>query len=119
MKKQEDFFYVCVKDPVGLRRDLLLSSKALLDSLKTFELHYSIKAEKTKLFHDLKKVFDDILVLDRKLRSVLPKVKVPAAVVSPVDVESVKFEPVAVKRSKLDVLEDELSRVESKLSSLK
>lgn len=121
MKKQEELFYVCVHDPVSLRRNLLLSSKALLDCLKTFELHNAVKNEKSKLFHDLKRVFDEILTLDRKLKSLLPKVKVPAYVKKeevPKKIEKPK-ESEYVPKTKLDVLEEELSKVESKLSSLR
>ncbi len=121
--KEEANFFVCVEDPVSMRRSFLLSSKNILDTLKNFESTSEVREEKFSLVHELKGVFHDILKLDRKLKSALPKMKGSSDVF-----ESKQQEPVKkvvkkhVKKShlktKLDVLEDELSKVESRLRSL-
>lgn len=123
MKKEESAFYVCIDDPISMRRDFLLSSKNILDTLKTFESASEVRSEKLSLFHELKDVCNDILKLDRKLRSLLPKTKISANIfkAEKAPLKKIVKKPAkkSVLKAKLDVLEDELSRVESRLRSLK
>ncbi|MBW3002066.1 hypothetical protein KY338_02800 [Candidatus Woesearchaeota archaeon] len=119
----KDKFFVGIKNPINTRRLLLNSSKDILDALKDFESFESLKMEKAKYVVELKKVLDEITVLNRKLKSHLPKTPLQAPP---------KYERVARKRkgkkvpktkmrevaSKMDLLESELAKVEDRLQGL-
>src|SRR5574341_664684 len=76
---EEEMFFVGIRDPVELRKELLTSSKNLIDSLRRYEAFKDLKEEKLRHIIELKRVFDELLVLNRKLRGHLPRipVKVP------------------------------------------
>ena len=130
MTEKDEIFYVGIRDQVELRKNLLQSSKDILDSLRRYEQYKLIKEEKLQYILALKNVFDELLVLNRRLRSKLPK-SVSAAPELPgkVAVEEelgeaeapikkvVRELPSRVK-SKLDILEEELAKVERRLTSL-
>jgi hypothetical protein len=119
----KDKFFVGIKNPVNTRRLLLNSSKDLLDALKDLENFENLKQEKAKYIIELKKVLDEIMVLNKKLKSHLPKTPLQAPP---------KYGPVARKKkgqkmpktkmkdvaSKMDVLESELAKVEERLQGL-
>ena len=115
-------FFVGIRNPVNVRRLLLNSSKDVLDSLKDYEDFENLKAEKEKYVVELKRVMDEMLVLNRKLKKHLPKTPLHAPP---------KYEKIARKRSKkapktkmskvaskMDLLESELEKVESRLKAL-
>ncbi|RMD57929.1 hypothetical protein D6825_02475 [Candidatus Woesearchaeota archaeon] len=116
----DELFFVGIRNSVDVRRELLTSSKDILDILKNYEKYKLMRNEKVLLFSDLKRVFDELLVLNKKLRSKLPKVpiktpqlKAPKRQVSPAR------RPARPRvKSKLEKLEEELDRVERRLSSL-
>jgi len=112
----EDVFYVGVEQPVEVRKDLLLGVKRIITSLKRYEHFRMLREEKMKVIVQLKEIVSEISKANRKLRSTLPKAGLRS-------VETQRKEPVAKAprkstRSKLDILEDELSRIESRLRSL-
>ena len=115
----DELLFVGIRDPVELRRDLLESSKSIIDSLKRYESYTSVKEEKLGYILQLKRVFDELIVLNKKLRSKLPKMPVkPAPVLLSRELEEVKRLPRKEHKSKIDVLEEELSKVESRLAGL-
>ena len=128
---EQDLFFVGIRDSVELRKELLLSSKNVLDSLRKYEQYKVIKDQKFQYVAELKRVFDELLVLNKKLRGKMPKVpgKTPMlpGAKEPVEVEepqvkqsqkqSIKMER-QEKLSKLDMLEQELARVEERLGRL-
>jgi len=131
--KQPDpgLLFVEIKDPSATRRDVLLSTKDVLDALKRYEEYKAVKAEKQKAVEQLKKTVDDLLVLNRKLRSKMPKapVKIPELTIrtrqEPRNTrekeERIITGPtpsVARPKSKLDVLQEELEKIESRLGAL-
>ena len=68
---------------------------------------------------DLKRVFDELLVLNRNLRGSMPKIpiKMPKPARSEKKGKGKHAEP--PKKSKLQILEAELMKVEERLSSLR
>jgi len=120
MEKQ-DLFYVGIQHPVELRKDLLTSSKTLLGGLKRYEDYQELRTKKFETLAELKRVFDELLVLNRKFRSKLPKVPQAQQTQEAQRIEKRKFTPPAkpIKKSHLDILEDELSKIEKRLESLR
>ncbi len=115
---EENLFYVGIQDPVELRKELLLSSKNLIDSLKRYESYQSVRSEKLQFVLELKHVFDELLVLNKKLRAKLPKVPVKQPALKRELPKPKKTEMKGASRSKLQLLEDELAQVEKRLGSL-
>ncbi|MEM4263570.1 MAG: hypothetical protein QW666_01580 [Candidatus Woesearchaeota archaeon] len=119
----KEHFFVGIKDPLRTRRDLLSSSKVILDSLKKYDDFVSAREEKQKYIFELKRVIDELMVLNKKLRAHLPKtpLKVPELEMQKVKVKGKKAKTVKAEttaKSKLDLLEQELSKVESRLKAL-
>jgi hypothetical protein len=115
-----EIFFVGIRDPIEIRKELLTSSKNLIDSLKRYEKYKLIRETKTEHIVELKRVFDELLVLNKKLRGKLPKVPIKAPQLGETRIEQKKVKA-AVKempKSKLDILEQELSKIEERLGSL-
>lgn len=127
--QEEQLFFVGIRDHVDIRKEVLQSSRSLLDSLKRYELYRRVKDDKLRAQYDLKRVFDELLVINKKLRGKLPKVpiKVPDVPVrEDVPVRQVQKgkpqeqmpEARSPQKSKLDLLEEELAKIEEKLGEL-
>lgn len=116
---EDELFYVGIRDPIELRKELLLSSKNLIDSLKRYEAYKTIKEDKLRHIIQLKRVFDEILVLNKKLRGKLPRmpVKVPP-VTREMREERPRSKAVKMQKTHMEALEDELSKIEERLGSL-
>ncbi|MFQ5621512.1 MAG: hypothetical protein ACE5FT_06755 [Candidatus Nanoarchaeia archaeon] len=120
MAKQE--LYVGIDDSTKVRKDLLLSSKDLLHSLKSYEQLKSIRAQKMELMYKYRRVLEEVFLLNKKLKKKLPKSpKKPAVVLKkPVEAPKRPSSPVPARKD-LDTvkqLEQELDAIESKLNSL-
>jgi hypothetical protein len=113
-------FFVGIKNPIVVRRLLLNSSKDVLDALKDYESFERLKETKVKHVIELKKILDEILVLNKKLKSHLPKSPGKMGYKKVVKKKGKATRPKKMKgvASKLDALEQELSNVESRLKSL-
>lgn len=115
-------FFVGIKDPVKARRDLLTSSKGILDSLKKYDDFASVRDEKQKYIVELKRVIDELIVLDKKVRGHLPATPLKVSGLEKPKIKKGKKEAgeaaIPMARSKLDLLEQELSKVESRLKAL-
>jgi len=112
---KEEAFFVGIKDPVEIRKELLLGSKDIIASLRKYDRFSAFREEKQKYSEQLKRVMDEILVLNKRLRTHLPKTPLkgpamPKPAAKPVQKPKAK--------DKLDILEQELSKVEARLKSL-
>ncbi len=104
-----------IKDPMEVRKELLLGSKDLITSLKKYDEFVHLREAKQKYIEELKIVMDELLVLNKRLRTHLPKTPLKGPrVVRKVEPPKKPKSP----RDQLDVLERELSRVESRLQAL-
>jgi len=115
-----ELFFVGIRDPVEIRKELLTSSKNIIDSLRRYEKYKIIRETKTKHIVELKRVFDELLVLNKKLRGKLPKIPIKAPQIGEVKLEqkTIKKAIKDIPKSKLDILEQELSKIEERLGSL-
>ena len=112
---ESELFFVGIRDPIELRKELLTGSKDIIDSLKRYEQYKDLKEEKLHHIMELKRVFDELLVLNKKLRTKLPRtpIKVPIPRETRGKARTTKITP-----AKIDVLEQELSKIEERLGSL-
>lgn len=110
----EDRFFVGIADSAQVRKELLTSSKDILDALKRYEVLKRIRSEKVVKIADVKRVFEELLLLNKKLRGKLPTIAIKESLETPQVSQNARDLP----KNKVDVLEKELSRIESRLSSL-
>ena len=112
---ENNAFYVGVTDPVQLRRLLLECSKQILQSLQDYETLQNIREEKIKLVIELRHMIKEIYNLNSRLNNVMPKAQLRASREERPELEI----PSSGKRHKeLESFEDELSKIEQKLSLL-
>ena len=111
MSEDEDF-YVELHDAQDLRRELLLSSRQVIHSLKKYREYHEVRTKKKELTKELLKSMSEIKNLTISLQSKLPKSKVKI--------------PIQTKKKKTNIPEhhkesaflDKLSKIEEKLRSL-
>ncbi|MDO8740285.1 MAG: hypothetical protein Q7J54_01780 [Candidatus Woesearchaeota archaeon] len=128
MKSEEDLFYIGIKEPTSMRREILETSKLIVQLLQRYENFRLLKAEKTGEIVKLRSAVNDINSLFFKLRAELPKTKLR----SKVPEEEAEEKPKKEKRSKKDIkvpaektkkssvdeLEDQLKEIEARLGNL-
>jgi hypothetical protein len=131
--KKEEFF-IPLNNNNELRRDLLESTKTILESMKLFQEIKQIRLAKNELKSKLKKQLKKINSNMNRIKSLMPKVnisieeidnsesvseeKVPAKeiVSKPQKIKIIQSEPVRPK-TEIDRIEDELAEIEKKLSN--
>jgi len=114
----DGLFFVGIRDPIELRKELLTSSKNLIDSLRRYEAYKDVKEEKLLHVMELKHVFDELLVLNKKLRNKLPHIPLKAAPPILREMPTAKGKSIKLSKGKIDVLEEELAKIEERLGSL-
>src|SRR3989344_665980 len=112
--KEEELYYVSVTGADELRREILTSSRNVLEIMKNYERFKSANLTRLHETEKLKVKVREIYRLINKLKSSLPPIKVPKAK---------KAREQAVKRddrgdAALDSLEAELHEIDRKLNSL-
>jgi len=123
MKRQDTgLLFVELKEPSATRRDVLMSTKGVLDILKRYEEYRVVSAEKTRTLAELKQVVDSLQSLNRRLRSKMPKLPVQIPRIAREEEGKIitgSAPGTARPKSKLDILQEELEKIESRLSALK
>jgi hypothetical protein len=123
-KTEQDLLFVELKEPSATRRDVLMSTKDVLDILKRYEEYRAVSAEKMRVLGELKQVVDTLQSLNRRIRNKMPKAPVAQSQIR--DIEREKEEKfitgsrplLARPKSKLDILQEELEKIESRLGAL-
>ena len=114
-------FYVGVKEPISLRRNLLESSKAIVQSLKDYEKLKLIREERHAKILEFKEKIDEMLVLLSGLKEHFPKheLKKDFYVKRKKEKrEKGKTKKAEVKIDEIDRLEKDLAEIESRLRSM-
>lgn len=110
-------FYASIPEPTEFRKDVLLTQKAIIDSLRKHEHIKKLRAEKEMRIGELKKMLAQLKLISGKMKSALPAQAMKRKETVKSAGKHTRKETVQ-KQSKMDILEDELSKIESKLSSL-
>lgn len=133
LEKKEEVFFVGVKDPIGMRRAVLESSKDVVQSLQRFEKFTAARKKKRESIEQLKSIVQEAVGLVNKLKRNMPsgglRMK-PVEKPKPVPAAPKKLKKPETKQQpqkplhkskemgELEKLETELSDIESKLGSL-
>ncbi|MBD3319268.1 hypothetical protein GF342_05155 [Candidatus Woesearchaeota archaeon] len=128
----EDFF-VGVRNPKDVRRELVTSSRSLVEALIKYEKYKGLREQKLQTLEELKSTMDELVVLNRKLRGRLPKVKrkkmesIPHECPETGSKKKIGKKTTAKKKevkkkppvkSRLDKLREKIEEYESKISTL-
>jgi len=114
-------FYVGVKEPVSLRRNLLESSKSVIQGLKDYENLKSIRKEKYKNVIEFRDKINEILVLLSELKEHLPKHELGEDVNVKRKAEKNKkgkTKKVEIETDEIEKLETDLAEIESRLRNM-
>ena len=115
-------YYVSIDSPSQVKRELLEASKAVLVSLKNFEQLGNIRTQKASAIKLFGEQVSEARTTVNKVSKLLPKVAVPKSASIKQKVAEAKEESKVpskpVPKTELQILEEELAAIESKLSSI-
>ena len=110
---KEEILYVGIKEPAGIRRNLLEASKLVIQTLQKQESTKALREKKLKKTGELRKILREIKSLNSKLKESFPKIE-------PEEKEKTAAKGGKAKdSSELKELEKELEEVEKELDKLR
>ena len=109
--------YAGIAEPTAVRKKLLLSSRTIIDSLKRYEKYKLLREKRLIHVEQLKAAVAEINALNRKIKASLPKAPRPKKLKKDELVHETKEEK-PTRLDKVQKLEDDLKRIESKLAEL-
>lgn len=125
LEKEDDLFFVEVKEPADVRREVLESQKIVIGGLQRYENIKFLRAKKAESINNLKSELKELSKELSELKSILPStginvVSKPKKKAKSVKEEEVKEEEHVKEKpaNELEKLEAELHDIEKKLSSL-
>ena len=123
LEKEDDLFFVEVKEPGDMRKEVLESQKIVIGGLQRYENIKFLRAKKAESIHKLKSELKELSKDLSELKSILPNTGIK--VVSKHKKKAVKEEIVKEEKhvkeapaNELEKLEAELHDIEKKLGSL-
>tara|TARA_Y100000310_G_scaffold280814_1_gene300793 strand:- start:628 stop:945 length:318 start_codon:yes stop_codon:yes gene_type:complete len=102
-------FYVPIDHPAEKQKQVLLASKKLLGTLKSYEHYRTTRSEKLDKILQFKKILDELGVATKKLMAKMPKSSLPKA-------KAATKAP--TNKKGLTALEKEMVDIEKRLKSL-
>lgn len=121
-------YFVRVHEPDEIRRELLTTSKMVLGALRRYEHYRELRKAKLAASQELAREWNELNKLQRRLKAALPKTDIrpaPARKMQPVPAQP---SPKPVQKAadkhrehktKMQLLEEQLSKIEGKLTQLK
>jgi rhodanese-related sulfurtransferase len=123
-EEKKEIFYVGVRDPTEVRRNILEASKDIVVFLKTYENFKRVRIEKVQEVNNLKLLIDQITRIMNKLRRELPKTRIREKSEETIQktggrrVVRIPPKKASGASSELDRLEAELNEIDQKLRML-
>ena len=133
---KEEVFYVGIQDPIELKNSMLESSKDLMQYLDRFEKLKEIRERKKSEMEHLRRIFNEITKDTNKLKRYLPKTKLRIQIheekikkTKKKTAKKIMPKPLPMKKlpkeekselhdEELAKLEEELSKIEGRLTNL-
>lgn len=122
MVEEEAAFYMAIQNPKDFRRELLGSSKVIIQLLQHHESIRQLREEKVKLMYEFSKITAEIRMLSGKLKGAIPQTKLRNIPKSAEDGERKKISRGRSSKGThpgISQLQSELAAIEEKLGSLK
>lgn len=130
-KKEKDVFFVGVKEPIEIRRNILEASREMVLLLQMYEKFKTVRDEKRQATEKLRSLIREIALLASRLKRHLPKTDLRVMPIEegkrkevakhiPIAEEEVKKEEKMLPReiTEIEKLEAELASIEQKLNTL-
>ncbi len=112
-KMEESQYFVHINDPLDMRRDLLGSSRQIIQILQRYDRIKQLRVKKVEKIHDLKATTKEINLLITKMKTVLPAYKVR------IDLDNEnRPKRRGMTGNELKHLEEELKKIEDKIGNL-
>jgi hypothetical protein len=119
-------FFVGLHNAMDVRRNMLESSRDMIHTLQSYQKITEIRQEKMKRVAQFKTISEEIKMLVNKLNKSLPKVQVKEIEVRaketfdklPKKESRTEFSRTGSEKSDLEKLEEELAKIEGRLSKL-
>ncbi|MEK6874995.1 MAG: hypothetical protein AABX52_04575 [Nanoarchaeota archaeon] len=121
MAQEQNPLYVGVPNPSLIRREILLSIKEIIGSLKSYDQIGLLRQEKHELTNEYKRIAEEIIVLNKRLKNAMPKAPLKAAPATQVKKIIEDRRATAQQKTepdKVTVLETELAKIEAELKGL-
>ncbi|MBN1503154.1 hypothetical protein JW930_06415 [Candidatus Woesearchaeota archaeon] len=109
--------FVGIDNPMDVRRNILESSREIIQTLQKFDKLKEIREEKLKTLHQLRTVIRELNLLFSKLKAELPSTHLRALAPEEVSLPSLKDAP-KIEKSELEELESQLMDIERELTRL-
>ena len=125
LEKEDDLFFVEIREPADVRKEVLESQKIVIGGLQRYENIKFLRAKKAESIHKLKSELKELSKELSELKSILPSAGIKVVSKPKKKAKSVKEEEVKEEEhvkekpaNELEKLEAELHDIEKKLSSL-
>ncbi|MBN2422689.1 hypothetical protein JXB41_05650 [Candidatus Woesearchaeota archaeon] len=116
MAQDNDGFFVGVTNPLDVRRNVLESSREMIQTLQSYEKIKKIRESKVRRIQQLRTVIRELDLLFSKLKSSLPKTHLRAKVAESVSSSKVKSSDSTKQMTELERLEEQLKEVEQEIA---
>ncbi|MEM4282302.1 MAG: hypothetical protein QXU88_02330 [Candidatus Woesearchaeota archaeon] len=116
-------FFVGIPEAKELRKELLLSVKSLLETIKAEDEFRQLREQKQATAAEFKSVLDELAKASKRLKSKFPRLAgrkpvLPSYKPEPVKPQEEEKPSPKPRKSKLELLEEELAEVEQRLKEL-
>ncbi|MBU0757053.1 MAG: hypothetical protein KKF44_03230 [Nanoarchaeota archaeon] len=119
MAEQKDGFFVGINNAVDLRRNILESSREIVQNMQSFENVRNIREIKIKRIQQLKTVIRELDLLFAKLRAELPQTHLRAISEENIEVGRKKPKPKTLKEmTAIEKLDTQLREIEQEISRM-
>ncbi len=117
----KEIFYVSINNSKDLRKNILETSKSLIENLHSFEKFRTIRAEKIKAMEELIVLFKEINDISSQVKIEMPKIKLPTLRKFKKEEKKKEVEKKVKHESddELAKLESAIQQIESRLSEIK
>jgi hypothetical protein len=120
MSEEESVFYVAIEDPIDFRKELLSSSKVIIQLLQRNEHLKELRTEKIQKLFEFSQLMSEITMLIGKLKKAIPETKlrnVPQQKI--IEQKRILPEAKPIENNDLRQLQLELHAIEEKLGMLR
>ncbi len=117
----KEIFYVSINNSRNLRKNILETSKSLIENLHSFEKFKNIRAEKLKAMEELISLFKEINDISSQVKIEMPKIKLPTLRKFKKEEKKKEVEKKVKKEGddELAKLESAIQQIESRLNDIK
>ncbi|MBI4449282.1 hypothetical protein HY641_04635 [Candidatus Woesearchaeota archaeon] len=115
---EQNPLYAGIPNPILIRRELLMGTKDAIGLLKNYESVIVLREQKQAALMDLKRTTEEIIVLNRRFKNAMPKAPIKTASERAHKEKPIREDSPETETDKIDILEQELTKIEEELKGL-